>query len=431
MMHCSVTGVGISNRGCHQWLRGEGAVKTVHSRRQDQQLHKMRLSGTNLVRAGDHNQRVTLQAIRVHGNITRTELAEVTGLTPASIVNITKRLLEAKLIVGVGRVQGGRGQPPKLFSINSNGCFSIGVNIDRDHVTVVALDLLGHVRARATLEAAFALPETVAAFFRTAVENMFTARQVDRKRVIGVGVAIPDMLSQTHLPDRPEQYAVWDQVDIPALFGSVMDGPVFTENDATAAALGESQFGLGLRKRSFFYILINAGLGGGLVIEGTQYRGAHGRSGELGFLPLDMGKPGKGTLGHLVSLSTLYDQLRSAGHVVSRPEALEELDADGTRLVDQWIEHSADVLTGPLIAVCCLVDPEAIYIGGRLPAKLVDRLADRINAALANRGTTIPIVPPVRRAAMAADAPAVGAALLPFNDRLLPNRSALMKVAEG
>lgn len=35
------------------------------------------------------------------------------------------------------------------LAINPDGCFSIGVNIDRDHVTVVALDFLGNVRARA------------------------------------------------------------------------------------------------------------------------------------------------------------------------------------------------------------------------------------------------------------------------------------------
>ena len=46
-------------------------------------------SGTNLERAGDHNQRVTLQAIRARGPITRVELAEITGLTPPAIANIT------------------------------------------------------------------------------------------------------------------------------------------------------------------------------------------------------------------------------------------------------------------------------------------------------------------------------------------------------
>ena len=60
--------------------------------------HRVRLSGTNLERAADHNQRVTLHAIRVNGELTRVELAAITGLTAPAIANITKRLLAEGLI---------------------------------------------------------------------------------------------------------------------------------------------------------------------------------------------------------------------------------------------------------------------------------------------------------------------------------------------
>ena len=122
--------------------------------------------------------------------------------------------------------------------------------------------------------------------------------------------------------------------------------------------------------------------------------------------------------------------LRTGGYDVPRPNALEQLDAGGQALVEEWLDTSADLLTDPLIAVSCLVDPQAVFIGGRLPESLVDRLADRLNIKLAERGRGIPVIAPVQRAAMASDAPAVGAALLPFIDRLLPTRAALMKTAE-
>ncbi|MGB6355717.1 MAG: hypothetical protein WBF21_17220, partial [Steroidobacteraceae bacterium] len=95
------------------------------------------LSGTNLARAGDHNQRVTLHAVRVNGPVTRTELALMTGLTPAAIANITNRLLRDRLILRAGRLHGARGQPASKFVINPDSCFSIGLNVDRDHVTLV------------------------------------------------------------------------------------------------------------------------------------------------------------------------------------------------------------------------------------------------------------------------------------------------------
>ena len=54
--------------------------------------------------------------------------------------------------------------------------------------------------------------------------------------------------------------------------------PVFVENDAAAATMGEMQFGLGKKHQTFFYILITAALGGSLVIDGNHFRGASGRS---------------------------------------------------------------------------------------------------------------------------------------------------------
>lgn len=388
------------------------------------------LSGTNLERAGDHNQRVTLQAVRVGGPITRADLAEITGLTAPAIANITKRLLAEGLILEAGRLLGQRGQPAMKLAINPDGCFSIGVNIDRDHITLVVLDLLGQVRARATREVDFALPDEVAEFARTELSAILAKGTIKAKRLIGLGVALPDDLGRVHLPHQPDEYEVWNQTDIPSLFTGLPALPIFVENDATAAALGEAQFGLGLRHPSFFYLLISRGLGGGLVLDGQYFRGADGRAGEIGFLPVQHPATKAAALQDAVSLSALFDHMAARGHRLTQPDDLLSLNGAGKAALADWITLSADLLTGPMLAISCLINPQALFIGGRLPAPLVDELAVAVNARMqAGRGQ-VPILAPLRRAAMAADAPAVGAAILPFNQRLLPGRSVLMKTAE-
>ncbi|TWB29732.1 ROK family transcriptional regulator [Nitrospirillum bahiense] len=389
------------------------------------------LSGTNLERASDHNQRVTLQAIRVSGQITRAELVELTGLTLPAIANITKRLLAEGLIVEAGRQHGGRGQPAILLEMNPDGCFSIGVTIDRDHITLVVLDLLGTVRARASREIDLAPPEVVAQFFRTEISAILATTRLPLSRFIGIGVAMPDDIGRVSLARWPQAYAAWRDVDVARLFADVLPLPVFVENDATAAALGELQFGHGLRHRSFFYILISGGLGGGIVVDGSQFRGARGRSGEIGFLPVRSDRTTARTLQEAVSLSALYDRLAAAGYTVDEPEQLCRLaGTPAEAVVEEWIELAADLMTDPLVATNCLVNPEAIFLGGRLPAPLVDKLAAALNHRLGEL-RDIPQVAPVLRAAMAADAPAVGAGMLPFTDRLLPSRAALMKTADN
>jgi predicted NBD/HSP70 family sugar kinase len=390
----------------------------------------MRLSGTNLERAGDHNQRVTLHAIRVKGPITRAELAAITGLTAPAIANITKRLLTDKLILEAGRRRGGRGQPATKLVINPDAWFSIGLNVDRDHITMVVLDFEGRVRARASSEMAFALPRDVEQFFRKGVGKLLTKVGIGRERLAGVGVALPDdMPRAATLPHQPANYGIWASTDVASLLIGTLHVPVFVENDAAAATMGEMQFGLGKKYQTFFYILITAALGGSMVIEGNHFRGATGRSGELGLLR------GRDMSGHerqiqnIVSLSALYSRLGARGITVSEPHELTSLDASGQAIIDAWVEASVDSLIDTLLAINCLLNPEVILIGGRLPSEIVDRLATRLNQRLEAHAGTVPAIAPVSRAALSDDAPAVGAAILPFTHRLLPTRTALMKVA--
>jgi len=388
------------------------------------------LSGANLERVGDHNQRVILQAIRVGGPITRVTLAQISGLTPPAVANITKRLLDDGLILEAGRVQGARGQPAMNLTINPEGCLSIGVNIDRDHITVVMLDLLGVVRARASLEIEFPLPADVVKFCETQIREMLAPWNDRPPRLAGIGVALPDDLGRVDLPHRPENYDVWSTVDVTRLLAGILPLPVYIENDAAAAALGELQFGHGLRKPSFFYVLISSGLGGGLVVEGNYFRGAQGRSGEIGFLPVASPRTQARSLQAVVSLSALYAHLEAGGISVDRPDQLVDLAPKGQALVEDWIALGAELLAPLFVGVSCVVNPEAIYIGGRLPTALIDRLVAAINARLAGI-EGIPALASVERAATSADGPAVGAALLPFMDQLLPSRAALMKTRQG
>ena len=379
------------------------------------------LSGTNLERAADYNQRIVLQAIRVAEETTRAELATITGLTAPTIANITKRLLDLGLIAEAGRRFGMRGQPALRLRVNPDGAFSIGINIDRDHYTIVTLDLAGNVRTRAVKEISFAMPEHVLACLRTEVEAIRASGEIDEKRLIGVGIALPDDLGSVELPHRPKGYEVWNHLDVAGLVREVLPLPVHIDNDAAAAAIGEAQFGSGLTQQSFFYVLISAGLGGGLVIDGNYARGATHRSGEIGFLPdATAGRPGA-TVQDTVSLSALLARLEEAGEKIDSLDALSE----DMPVVRQWLDDAARSLTEPLVAVNCLVNPAAVLIGGRLPATLIDALIVRLERALA--AVRAPAIAPMMRAATSSDAPAIGAAILPFLDRVLPTESALMQ----
>ncbi|GGD00513.1 ROK family transcriptional regulator [Aquisalinus flavus] len=385
------------------------------------------LAGTNLERAGGYNQRVTLQAIRINGPVTRSELVELTGLTGPAIANITRRLLDTGLIENIGRVQGARGQPAMRFAINPDGRFAIGLNIDRDYVTMVAVDFYGRIKARATTNRKFAMPDEVGAFFRDNLELFFIRDGIPRSKVMGVGIAVPDDLGTIESNDRPPAYEAWAGYDLREMIHAVADYPVFIENDAAAAAIGELQFGHGLQSSNFLYLLVTSGLGAGLVVEGSYFRGAHGRSGELGFLPVSSPLTKAKTLSEVVSVAGLKSHMASRSHPLARLADVEGLQGAAKTACDEWLSLAVEALTGPIISTVYLMDPDAVYIGGRLPRSLIDRMVASLNDAIAARGVKIPPSFRVASAALSADAPAVGAAIMPFSDMLLPNRASLMK----
>jgi predicted NBD/HSP70 family sugar kinase len=190
--------------------------------------------------------------------------------------------------------------------------------------------------------------------------------------------------------------------------------------------MGELQLGRGQVHSSFFYILIGAGLGGGLVMNGAYFRGENGRSGELGLMQLP-GSDG-GQVQSVVSLSGLSKHLQVAG--VGLAEVFSDpIGPQADAALEAWIVISAGALRQAILAIYLLINPAAILIGGGLPSIHIDRLVRRLNADLTTLAVVPPVIAPVERAALSVDAPAVGAAILPLSHFLLPRSGALWKVA--
>lgn len=373
------------------------------------------LSGTNLERAGDYNQRIMLQAIRIHGPATRPDLAAFTGLTLPSVANITKRLIDDGLVHDAGQKRGGRGSPATRLAVSPDGCFALGVNIDRDHVTTALVNFAGEIKEQVTAQIEFPRPKDVTRLYELAVSKLLLGRDGVTDKLVGVGVAMPDDFGAVDLPHRPADFSLWSRTDVKSLFTGGPPLPVYTENDAAAAALAELQFGIGASNPSFFYILVSWGLGGTLVVEGECFRGADGRSGEIGFLPLNSKG---GSLQDLVSLSALHARLETAEGGDASPRAAE--------IKATWIEDASEALIGTVLSICCIVNPQAIFVGGRLEEPVLEAFVAALNAKLA-RQTGLPTIAPVLVAKGAEAAPVIGAAILPFRDRLLPSRASLRK----
>ena len=109
---------------------------------------KKAISGTNLEQAKSHNRRVVIEAIRTSGALSRAAIARVTALSSQTVSNIVEELETAELLRPEPTLKGARGQPAVPYTINPDGGYSIGLQLDHQLLVGVITDLSGTVRAR-------------------------------------------------------------------------------------------------------------------------------------------------------------------------------------------------------------------------------------------------------------------------------------------
>jgi predicted NBD/HSP70 family sugar kinase len=380
------------------------------------------LKGTNLEHARVHNLRTVLEAIRLHGPVSRADLARRTGLTAQTIGNLVGALQRLDLVREAGTRRGRRGRSSTQLEINVGGAYCIGLDLDRGHLTGLLVDLGGSVRERVRIDLAFPSPDRALDLMVDTVEGL--ASSVPRERIWGVGVGMPGPLRIVDgVVDNvinPDGFPGWEHVSVAERLSRRLDFDLYLENNATAAAVGESFYGAGRDLSIFFYIYLGVGLGGGIIAGGLPQRGWQGNAGEIGFAPL----PGSGRgdyLGQHLDLFRLYERLHGAGATAGSPDDLGVLLERGHPLLLEWLDAAARHLAPALVTVTYLIDPEAVVVGGSWSQSMLDALLERVERELPRlRFPFMPYVPPLRRATVGPDAAALGVATLPLTALLSP-----------
>ena len=327
------------------------------------------LQGTNLKHAHAFNQRVVLETVRLRGPLSRAEISGHTSLASQTVSNIVDLFLDSGVLKTVGRRSGLRGQPAIEININPGGGHAIGVHLDRDHLTVVLLDLAGTCLQVVQREWDFLSPNEALPLMTDMVRATVGSQGLHVEDLWGVGVGLPGPLDmQAGSLVNPPNFPGWDGFPLRDLLAERLGLPVYLETDATAAAVGERWFGQGRDVPDYFYVFFGIGLGGGMILGGQPYRGAFDNAGIFGHLPVDPNGGrcpcgGVGCLELSTSLSSLYATLAAQGrqvHGISELEALLEMRDD---VLMGWLENAAAHLTPALVTVEHLLSPEAILFG--------------------------------------------------------------------
>lgn len=399
---------------------------------------RLRPRGSSQGGLRQYNERVILQAIRLHGALPSAELARLTHLTAQTVSLITKRLIDDGLLLKGAPQRGKVGQPSVPLALNPDGAWSIGVKVGRRSLDVLLVDFEGRVRERSTRDYAFPDPALVLAEIVLRVQGI--ARRLGdtgRERLQGIGVATPlsmggwrDLL---HFP--PALAEQWARTDLRGEIERQTGLPVELLKDTSAACVAELVAGRGRSVRSFAYVFVDTFIGGGLVIDSHLRSGLHGNAGALGSLSLGLATPGSATpppqLLSVASLLTLEARYREAGLDSAAANDERALDAPWRPHTEAWLLDAASAIALAAHGAACLLDLDGVILDGNLPRAMVATLQRAVDEALSRYNWEGVARPALMAGTIGSDARAIGGALLPLYANFAPDRDLFLKVVEA
>jgi len=196
----------------------------------------------------------------------------------------------------------------------------------------------------------------------------WAAAEIDRNRhgqkvrSIAIGAPGPIDVSKGILVNPPNLDG-WRNVPLASMLSRATGANIHVANDADLAGLGEFHQGAGRGTRNMVYITWSTGIGGGLIVDGKLYRGAHGTAGEIGHMIVDPNGPLDrcGQRGCLEAFCGGNNLARQTGHPAA--ELFKEA-ARGDKQARIVVEGAAHHMGMALISLTNAFDPELFVIGG-------------------------------------------------------------------
>ncbi|WP_164668612.1 ROK family glucokinase [Virgibacillus doumboii] len=229
------------------------------------------------------------------------------------------------------------------------------------------------------------------------INQKIAAGQLQKDDIAGIGVGAPGFIEEETGNVYEAVNIGWKNIEMARELKTISGLPVFVQNDANIAVLGENWKGAGDQSKNLIAITLGTGVGGGIIANGTILNGENGTAGEIGHITVDPeGYPcncgREGCLETICSAtgmvrqamnkidqhpdSTLASLYRKNGNITTK-DIFDLAKNDETHCKD-IIEHTADVLGFVIANLATLVNPSKILIGGGV-SKAGDQFIDMID----------------------------------------------------
>lgn len=337
------------------------------------------------------NKSLVLKKIMNHSPISRAAVAQEVGLNKGTVSSLVNDLLEDDLIYESGPGKSSGGRRPVMLLFNEKAGYSVGIDIGVNYLLGVLTDLNGNIcNEKEVTFKNLSYEEIEMQLFNT-IDYLMASAPQSTHGVIGIGVGVPGIVDNNgEILLAPN--LKWKNLNLKLVLENKYQLPIIIENEANAGAYGEKKFGAGKDSEHIIYISAGIGIGVGLILNGSLYKGSNGFSGELGHMTIQVNGPtcrcgNKGCWELYASeqaLLTAAEKMKLSSLTGKELELsdLLALAEQGDPKVISLFEQAGDYLGVGINNIINSFNPQQVIIGNRMASSykwLNKTLTDRVS----------------------------------------------------
>lgn len=370
------------------------------------------------------NRTLILNLIRFEGPIARSRIARELGVSLPTVMRVVDELMKEDFVQTLDTLESTGGRPRSLLAFNGAAYAAVGVDLGGTKMFGTVADLEGNVLHEAYVPWQETGPDDSLEALCKLIGELLSLPRPDGQKMRGIGVGAPGVtLSHEGIVTWAPSLG-WRDLPLKQILRSRFDIPVYVDNDVNLSALGELGFGAGRGVEDLVCIAIGTGIGAGIIIGGSLYRGYSHSAGEIGYLlpGVEFLKQRYDRFGALESLASGTGIAERAGQLLRRQGI--PLTADGltartvfhaARVGEPWamqvVDETVEYLALAIANISTLIDPEVVVLGGGV-SRSADLLIEPILQRLDGR---IPSVPRLVASPLGRRAAVMGAIMLVLN----------------
>jgi N-acetylglucosamine repressor len=352
-------------------------------------LEKCYLDSLTNIERKKYLQKIRLvKLLHTEGAKSNADICRVLNISSPTSIILLNELLNEGLIEKKGKGRSIGGRKPELYSLHNNSFYVLCIEMDRFKTEMAILDNNNNnITGIKSFSLRLTKDKSAIKLLHEFAEQLILSSGIDTNKLVGIGLGMPGLVDSN--AGKNYTYLVsssGDSKTLQDILEEKFKKPVYVQNDVKTNALAECRFGLALNKKDALVLLMDWGIGLGIIMDGKLQSGMSGFAGEIGHIPFvkdgelcHCGKRGcLETVASGIALARMAKEgIKSGQTSILNTLSEEEIDQIEPQIVidaaNKGDQYAINILSqvgenlGKAVATLIqLFNPELIILGGKI-----------------------------------------------------------------